>query len=666
MYQLEGNQDAHASQPDSPSYDVIPRKQGEHDLVHVMRTVAVRSFQFVSGQFGGLLVKYRRVVVVGVQIVLIGLANLTAFELRFEGDIPPQYGEIAWQGLPAVLGVLTAAFWVFGVQKGLWRYVGLHDLGRILWAAVLGTVLLYVLIHGALGWTYYPRSVIILTGLLSGLYLAGIRLAVRWFREWIRITGPDARRVLIVGAGNAGELLVRDMLTDNRYNYRPIGFVDDDPVKRRAKIHGVPVIGTVGEIAALATRCQAHEVIVAIPSATTALKQKILAASEGCRVPIKTLPNVKQLLDDPLSLRQIRPMSLEDLLQREPIKTDLQELHPLLEAKTVLVTGAGGSIGSELCRQIARYAPSSLVLFERYENVLHALLLELRGTFPEVPVLPVIADVTNPERVAEVFRQTGPDLVFHAAAHKHVPLMELNPKEAVRNNVWGTRIVAEAASAAGVERFVLISTDKAVNPTSVMGATKRIAEQIVQALAGRSETKFTVVRFGNVLGSNGSVVPLFHEQIRKGGPVTVTHPDIRRYFMTIPEAVQLVLQASVLGRGGEVYVLDMGEQIRVADLAKNMIVLSGLVPEKDIHIVYTGLRPGEKLFEELFEETEQVEPTLHPKIRRAIGRSHCLHHDLEQSLKDLDAALECCTDEELVQHLRKLVPTFTTVIFQRA
>lgn len=606
----------------------------------------------------------RAVVVFTVQWVLIGLANVTAFALRFDGTVPPEYLSMALQSLPAVLIVFGSCLWAFGIHRGLWRYVGLHDLGRILWASIAGMVALYIVLHGLLGWTYYPRSVIILTGLLSGLYLAAIRLAVRWFREWIRIAGPNARRVLIVGAGNAGELLVRDMLTDNRYNYRPIGFVDDDPVKRRAKIHGVPVIGTINEIGTAVARNHAHEVIIAIPSATTTLKQQILAASEGCAVPIKTLPNVKQLLDDPASLTEIRPMSLEDLLQREPLQIDRQELHPLIEGRTVLVTGAGGSIGSELCRQIALYKPSSLVLFERYENSLHALVLELRAAHPQVGVLPVIGDVTLPDRVEEVFRMTGPDIVFHAAAHKHVPLMELNPKEAVRNNVWGTRVVAEAALAAGVDRFVLISTDKAVNPSSVMGATKRMAEHVIRGLSRRGLTKFTVVRFGNVLGSNGSVVPLFAEQIRKGGPVTVTHPDIKRFFMTIPEAVQLVLQASRLGQGGEVFVLDMGEQIRIADLARNMIVLSGLVPGKDVNIVYTGLRPGEKLYEELFEESEQVQPTAHVKINRAVG-APLQADDLEQWISALPEKLAENDEEEILQELKRFVPTFQPVLPQR-
>jgi FlaA1/EpsC-like NDP-sugar epimerase len=599
-----------------------------------------------------------------VELLLIFAANLTAFALRFDADAPPEYRRIMWDLMPAVLLMYGAGLWLFGIQRGLWRYVDLRDLWRILLAALSSSAVFYGVIHQLGGVTQYPRSLIILTGLLTALYVAGIRLAVRGFREWIQIFDPGARRVLIIGAGHAGELLVRDMLYDANYRCCPVGFVDDDPIKRKMNIHGIPVVGVISDIKKAAERLKVDEIIVAIPSGSTTVKQKILAASEGCSVPIKTLPDVKQLLDDPVSLQRVRPMSLDDLLQREPIQTDRQKLHPFVAGKKLLVTGAGGSIGSELCRQIAQYNPQSLVLFERYENALHSLMLELKGAFPAVTIFPVIGDVTVPDRVSEVFQRARPDIVFHAAAHKHVPLMELNPKEALRNNVLGTRVVAEAALQVGVDRFVLISTDKAVNPSSIMGATKRIAEHVMQELNRTGLTKFTVVRFGNVLGSNGSVVPLFSEQIRKGGPVTVTHPEIKRFFMTIPEAVQLVLQASVMGQGGEVFVLDMGEQIKVVDLARNMIVLAGLVPDKDIQIVFTGLRPGEKLYEELFEDSVQVESTTHPKIHRAVGIPVPVG-ELSEWVESLPTMLPKSDEEELLQDLKRLVPSFESVSTQQ-
>ncbi len=623
-----------------------------------MRKLLSLLFQYVSAAGEGLLLWYRPAVVTAVQLALVVFANFFAFTLRFEGDIPNQYWSLGLQGLPLVCVIYALGFWVFRIQRGLWRYVGFHDLKLIVGTGVTSTVAVYGVLHLLLGWETYPRSVILLTGLLSIIFLGGIRFAVRVFREWLTIVGPSATRVLIVGAGNAGEMLARDLKTNPGHNYKPVVFVDDNPQKRQGTIHGVPVSGTISEIPGLVQRFAIGEIIVAIPSATPKLMQRILEASEPCRVPIKTLPNIKQLLDGSVSMRQIRPVSLEDLLQREPIKTDLQELHPLLEGKSVLVTGAGGSIGSELCRQIARYRPALLVLFERHESSLYALEMELREAFPRVKIVAAVGDVTLPDRVMEVFRSCAPSLIFHTAAHKHVPMMEQNQGEAVRNNVVGTRVVAEAAVDAGVEQFVLISTDKAVNPSSVMGATKRIAEHLVQNMNRLGRTRFTVVRFGNVLGSNGSVVPLFTEQIRKGGPVTVTHPEIKRYFMTIPESVQLVLQASVMGRGDDVFVLDMGEQIRVADLARNMILLSGRVPDQDIKITYTGLRPGEKLYEELFDRDERVEPTTHEKIKCAVRRSAFESGDLDRHLQELELLLRESNEEKLIRKLQEIVPNY--------
>ncbi len=624
-----------------------------------MRHLLARIFQESTRAIEEVPAAVRQVLVMAAQVTLVLLANMIAFVLRFEASIPPDYWQLEIKGLPLVAIIYGASLLAFGIHRGLWRYVGFHDLKLILRAGIVATGALYLLLHGVLGWVAYPRSVIILTGLLSVVFLGGIRAVVRIFREWATAVGSVTTRLMIVGAGNAGEMLARDLKMNPGYRYEPVVFVDDNPIKQQRTIHGVPVEGVIEEIPLLVERHAVKEIVIAIPSASPTLMQRVLAASATCHVPIKTLPNVRQILDTPISIRQARPMRLEDLLQREPIQTDLQELHPLLEGKRVLVTGAGGSIGSELCRQIARYRPALLVFFERHENSLHTLEMEFRESFPQVRIHAVVGDVTDADGVKAVFRSCAPQLIFHAAAHKHVPLMEHNQREAVRNNILGTRVVASAAREANVERFVLISTDKAVNPSNVMGATKRVAEYTVQAMNQPGVTRFTVVRFGNVLGSSGSVVPLFTEQIKKGGPVTVTHPEIKRYFMTIPESVQLILQASVRSQGGDVFVLDMGEQVRIVDLARNMIALSGLVPERDIKITFTNLRPGEKLYEELFEQGERIEPTSHTKIKRAVSQMPFAQEELDGLLEELEDMLSSSDSNGVVRKLRTMLPTYT-------
>jgi len=592
------------------------------------------------------------------QLGLVLLANFISFKFRFEGQISTEYWQWMLRGFPFIATVYATGFLLFGIHRGLWRYVGLHDLKAIVIASTASGVVTYAILHGLLGWVGYPRSVLIMTSVLTVILLSGIRVAVRVLREWGATVDRAKIRLLIVGAGNAGEMLARDLKLNPTHDYTPVVFVDDDPVKQQRTIHGVPVKGGIDDIPALVRCYTVDEVVVAIPSASPRLMQRVLAKSTLCQLPIKTLPNTKQILKGYVSMRQLRSLRLEDLLQRDPIQTDLRELHLLLEGQRVLVTGAGGSIGSELCRQIAQYRPARLVLFERYEHSLHTLEIELRESFPQVELHAVVGDITDPHGVQAAFRTFSPQHIFHAAAHKHVPLMERNEREAVRNNILGTQVVMRAAQKVGVELFVLISTDKAVNPTNVMGATKRVAEYMAQEMGRGGGTRFTVVRFGNVLGSNGSVVPLFAEQIRRGGPVTVTHPEIRRYFMTIPEAVQLTLQASVQGKGGDVFVLDMGEQVKILDLARNMIVLSGLVPDRDIKMTFPGLRPGEKLFEELFEQGEQIESTSHNKIKRAITRMPFGADELSQRVAALEAALEQGEAASLIPQLQALVPTY--------
>lgn len=629
-----------------------------------MNETVIQYLKIFNGILDNLIARHRMLFIVGSHLGVVAFANIFSFFLRFEGIIPPEFQVACVRMLPILLLIYMIALWSFGLFHGLWRYVGFHDLVRIVWACFIGALAFFLFVHGLLQVTSYPRSTIILTGLLSASFLGGVRLTFRWFREWVQRVGTTGRRVLLVGAGDAGELLLRDLQSSLAHNYFPVAFVDDARTKQKSRIHGIPVAGKIEDIPDVAKQYQVEEIIIAIPSASPQIRQRILFACEPCPLPIKTLPDVQALLNSPVSFQGVHSFTLEDLLQREPVQTALEELHPLLYGKRVLVTGAGGSIGSELCRQISGYQPSLLLLFERHENSLYSLDLELREKFPKLNVVAVVGDVTVSGCVGEIFSRYSPELVFHAAAHKHVPLMESNAIEAVRNNVLGTKVVCEMAMAHEVEQFVLISTDKAINPTSVMGATKWVAEGVIQASNKKTGCRFNAVRFGNVLGSNGSVVPLFAEQIKKGGPVTVTHQDIKRYFMTIPEAAQLCLQASSLGQGGEIFVLDMGEQIFVADLARNMIRLSGYVPNQDIKIAYSGLRPGEKLYEELVSKQERIVSTQHPKIRRVTSSTTLTDEEFSSHIKELENLILNGTSDQIIQKLQSLVPGYSTT-FQK-
>ena len=484
-------------------------------------------------------------------------------------------------------------------------------------AVATSSVIFYLIIRLTFGANVYPRSVYLMDAVLLIFLVGGVRSIRRLVRELSR--GATGRRVLIFGAGDAGEMIVRDMKRRAFYHGEPIGFVDDDRRKVGQRIHGLPVFGTRQDLRAILERHRPDDILIAMPTADAATIRGIVKALEPFSLSIKTLPNLRDVMDGKVSVSQIRELAIEDLLPRAPVGLDPEPVRHLIAGQTVLVTGAGGSIGSELCRQILSFSPRSLVLFERYENSLFAIENDLRDRGGACEIHAVVGDMTDRRRVEAVLAAHRPGIVFHAAAHKHVPLMEASPCEAVKNNVGGTWVLARAAVRHGVSRFVMISTDKAVNPTSVMGTSKRVCEIIVQELAngaGANGTKFSVVRFGNVLGSNGSVIPRFIAQIKAGGPVTVTHPDIRRFFMLIPEAVELVLQAATLGEAGEVMVLDMGEQIKVLDVARHLIRLSGYVPDEDMQIVFTGLRPGEKLFEELQADAENAEPSGVEKIVR--------------------------------------------------
>ena len=561
--------------------------------------------------FRGVAAARRLPLVVAAHATLCIVASYLAFWLRFDGEIPQALVDTFLQTLPWLLVVRGLVFVPFGLYGGLWRYTGIWDLSRIVLAVFTSSLILYLLVFRDFGPAAYPRSIVILDAMLLVWFLGGVRLLWRVVPSVIRPN--EGRRVLILGAGDAGDMIVREMRKGG--GYQPVGFIDDDPSKLGRTIHGVEVLGTRADLPRVVRATSPREVLVAIPSATPATVRNIVQLLEGFKLPITTLPSLAEIVNGKVGVKQIRPLAIEDLLARGQVALNTEDVRRLVNGKRVLVTGAGGSIGSELCRQIAALEPTDLILYERYENSLYAIANDLGDRAVGASVHPIIGDVTDAARVAAVFAEHRPHLVFHAAAHKHVPLMEANPCEAVKNNVVGTQVVGEAARQHGVERFVLISTDKAANPSSVMGASKRVAELIVQALGAQGgETRFVTVRFGNVLGSNGSVIPRMLDQIRTGGPITVTHPDIHRYFMLIPEAVQLVLQAAVLACEGQTFVLDMGEQIKVLDIARNLIRLSGFVPDEEIPIAFIGLRPGEKLVEELVGKGETLEPSGTEKI----------------------------------------------------
>jgi FlaA1/EpsC-like NDP-sugar epimerase len=603
-----------------------------------------------------LLLSNRGVRVLVAHSALIVLANYLAFWLRFDGTIPDGYWALWLDTIPWLVVLRGLTFVPFHIYEGVWRYVGIRDLRAILGGVFSSTVVFYVLIHGLLGLSNYPRSVFLVDSVFLVFLVGGIRVGWRFYREYQ--PGGKGTRVLIFGAGDAGQAIAREIHAGGQHGYLPVGFVDDDRAKAGQRIHGVPVLGTRNDLPRIIAEARPSEVLVAIPRATPGVLRAVVKALEPYKLPIKALPHLRDILDGRVTLNDVRRLEVADLLGRAPVGLDPQNVSHLVEGKRVLVTGAGGSIGSELSRQVAALRPSSLVLLERYENALWALERSLAGAQAGVDVYPIIGDVTDEGRIDEVLRERRPQVILHAAAHKHVPLMELNPCEAIKNNVKGTRIVGEAAVRHGVDRFVLISTDKAVNPSSVMGATKCVAELLTMRLAERASTCFMVVRFGNVMGSNGSVIPLFLEQIKNGGPVTITHPDMRRYFMLIPEAVQLVLQAAALGDNGAAYVLDMGDEIRVLDIARNLIRLSGFIPEREIPITFIGPRPGEKLSEELVASGETVEPSGIQGIRRVRASANPTCATLEQDVAELERLAELGGAGSVIQQLCALVPTF--------
>ena len=554
-------------------------------------------------------------------LVATALAWIAAFYLRFNFDAPADFLRTALVLLPWVVAAAAVIFWRLGLYRGLWRYASLPDLQRILLAVLMTTAAAAAVAVALAPAPAVPRSVFVLAPLLLAAAMSGARLLYRAWKEE-RLLGivrrPGAQPVVVLGAGASAAALLRDLAASDRW--RVVALLDDDPRKQGGAIQDVKVLGTLERVGEIAARMGVAQAVIAMPGASHAARKRALELCQAAGLGVMTVPAYSDIVSGKVSVSQLRDVELDDLLGRDPVQLDDAGLSGFLRGRSVLVTGAGGSIGSELCRQIARFAPSRLVLVEHSEFALYGIEQELRDRQPALEVVAAIADAKDAARVGELFGRHRPDVVFHAAAYKHVPLMERdNAYQAVANNALSTIVAARAAQAAGAGAFVLVSTDKAVNPTNVMGASKRLAELLCQALQPRASTQFVIVRFGNVLGSTGSVIPRFREQIARGGPVTVTHADITRYFMSIPEAAQLVLQAGLMGRDGQIFVLDMGEPVRIVDLARQMIRLSGF-SEQDIHIVFTGLRPGEKLFEEVLAGDETTLATPHPKLRIARAR----------------------------------------------
>ncbi len=626
-------------------------------------------------------VRHRHILNVLVHLFLFSLSLLMAFMIRSDALVGnPQY---SWQEslrsflyvLPFFLIIKSLIFWRVRLFRGGWQYSSIRDVSRILLGAWIFVLIAFVC-HGVFvqlpNWydrtwpwlgPYFklmPRGVLVLDFLGTVFLVSTARLGFRIYREELRpVSEEGVCRVLIVGAGNAAETIIREINRQRVERFRVVGLVDDDPTKRGILIHGAPVLGTTNDIRDICENEKIEEIIIAMPSASQKELRRVIELCSGTKLKFQSLPGVGDLINGRVTVSQIRPVDINDLLGRDVVELDTEAVARFIHNRVVLVTGAGGSIGSEMCRQICHFGPAHLVLVEQAETPLFDIENELKKANPELRITPRICDIYDRDRVMAVWEECHPDVVIHAAAHKHVPMMEINPCEAVKNNILGSRNVADASCRYDVSEFVTISTDKAVNPSSVMGCSKRVAEIYTQSLNGHQpcKTQFKAVRFGNVLGSAGSVVPTFRRQIAAGGPVTVTHPEMTRYFMTIPEAAQLVLQAAAAGQGGQIFLLNMGEPVKISDLAKQMITLSGFRPGEDIDIVYTGVRPGEKLFEELRTDGEDIEPTVHPKV--LVWAHQAVPYERVQGMMKEFESLENCPDREtIVKALQRAVPEY--------
>lgn len=602
---------------------------------------------------------FKRIILIVYDIIAVVASSLLALLIRFEGryiEIPREYISRSLQYIPAIIVITLIIFYGFRLYSSLWTYAGAPELINITFASALSAMVQMMVM--VIFDVRMPRSYYFLYGVSLWILVFLSRFSYRGIRTLIKrqASGENTSRVLLVGAGAAGNMLVKEIRNSNYISKQVVCIVDDDKSKEGSYLHGVKVLGNRQNIPQLVKQFRIDEIIIAMPSTPAKEIKEILDICKETGCELKRLPGVYQLVNGEVGISKLKEVDVNDLLGREPVKVDLSTILNYVSGKTVLVTGGGGSIGSEICRQVAEHHPRMLVLVDIYENTTYDIQNELKNKYPELNLVVLIASVRNTKRMDMIFETYRPDIVYHAAAHKHVPLMEDSPNEAVKNNVLGTWKVVQAADKWKVKRFVMISTDKAVNPTNIMGATKRICEMIIQTYNTRSRTEFVAVRFGNVLGSNGSVIPLFKKQIEQGGPVTVTHPDIIRYFMTIPEAVSLVLQAGAYAKGGEIFVLDMGEPVKIADLARNLILLSGHKPDEDIQIVYTGLRPGEKLYEEMLMHEEGLQDTENKLIH--IGKP--IKMDEEYFLLQLENLKEYVVQEpeDIRKWVKEIVPTY--------
>lgn len=609
-------------------------------------------------------------------VILLCIAWYGAFLVRFDFDIPNQYLLVFKKILVPIVIIKMINFYFFDVYRGMWRYTSISDLLNIIRSTSIASLLVICVVLFVTRFHNIPRSVFIIDWCMTVLLLAGYRLGIRLLFDLARegepfknamkmllFSGrkrhPESKNLLIIGAGDGGEKIYREIRDNAGLRYNVVGFLDDDLAKLGMKIHGIPVLGYIRDLEMIAKRVQAEEALIAIPSATSQQMRTIVARCKECGITYKTIPGIGELINGRITVNAIREVAYGDLLGRELVKMDEEQIGAYLQGKSILVTGAGGSIGSELCRQICRFRPKTIALYERAESPLYELDLELRRNFPDLEILPQLADVRDRRQIEKAFESLKPHVVFHAAAYKHVPMLEAQPWKAINNNIHGTRNLIDYANKFGVERFVFISTDKAVRPVNIMGASKRVTEMLVQSQNGcaHSNTHFMTVRFGNVVGSVGSVLPLFKKQIERGGPVTVTHPEVMRYFMTIPEACQLILQAGSMGEGGEIFILDMGTPIKIADMARDLIRLSGFEPDVDIKIEYIGLRPGEKLYEELITEGEGILPTRHEKILVLKGLE-CNLQRLNGQIDELSILAYDQDAEGIRQKLQEIVPEY--------